>query len=71
MELQIEYEKELKNINQPKCSVRELFQMYFDKVGQFTKSKNHIKNHIKSLDKYYDHLADLSVHTPQINYRKS
>ena len=53
MELQLKYEKELKDLDKPKCSLSELFNLYYEKVGQFTKSKNYIKNHIKWLDRYY------------------
>ena len=62
MELQLKYEKELKDLDKPKCSLSELFNLYYEKVGQFTKSKNYIKNHIKWLDRYYGDLVECSVH---------
>lgn len=68
MEMQLEYEKELKNLNKPKCTLRELFNLYYNKVGQFKKGKDYIKNHIKYLDRYYGDLADISIHdiTPKL-----
>lgn len=68
MELQLEYDKELKNLDKPKCTLRELFQLYYDKVGQFKKSKEYTKNHLKWLDLYYGDLADASIHniTPKL-----
>lgn len=33
MEMQLEYEKELKNLDKPKCTLRELFNLYYEKVG--------------------------------------
>lgn len=68
IEMQLEYEREVQNLHKPKCTVRELFQMYYEKVGQFTKSKTYIKNHIKWLDRYYGTLANSSIHdlTPKL-----
>ena len=68
MELQLEYDKELKNLDKPKCTLRELFHLYYDKVGQFKKSKEYTRNHLKWLSLYYGDLADSSIHdiTPKL-----
>ena len=56
MELQLEYEKQLKNLDKPQYTVKQLFNIYYEKIGQFTKSKVYIKNHIKYLERYYGKL---------------
>jgi integrase len=68
MELQLEYDKELKNLDKPKCTLRELLHLYYEKVGQFKKSKEYTRNHLKWLDRYYGDLVDLSIHdiTPKL-----
>lgn len=68
MELQLEYETHLKNLDKPQVNLKQLFELYYDKVGQFTKSKVYIKNHIKWLERYYGALTYLSIHdlTPKL-----
>ena len=68
MELQLEYEKQLKNLEKPQITLKQLFELYYEKVGQFTKSKTYIKNHIKWLDRYYGDLTHFSIHdlTPKL-----
>lgn len=68
IELQLEYEKELENLNKPKCTLRELFHLYYEKCGQFKKSKEYTRNHLKWLDRYYGDLVDKSIHeiTPKL-----
>ena len=36
MELQLEYEKQLKNLDKPQYTVKQLFNIYYEKIGQFT-----------------------------------
>lgn len=68
MELQLEYEKQIKNLEKPQITLKQLFELYYEKVGQFTKPKTYIKNHNKWLDRYYDDLTYLSIHdlTPKL-----
>ncbi|WP_110974791.1 tyrosine-type recombinase/integrase [Acinetobacter sp. WCHAc060042] len=68
MELQLEYEKQLKNLDKPQYTVKQLFNIYYEKIGQFTKSKVYIKNHIKYLERYYGKLTEYSIYdlTPKL-----
>lgn len=64
MELQLEYEKKLKNLKKPQITLKQIFELYYEKVGQFTKSKTYIK----WLDCYYRDLTHFSIHdlTPKL-----
>lgn len=68
MELQLEYERQLKNIDKPQMTVKQLFDLYYLKVGQFKKSKEHTRHHIINLNKYYGELAEYSIYdlTPKL-----
>ncbi|WP_228257598.1 hypothetical protein [Acinetobacter bouvetii] len=68
MELQLEYERQLKNIDKPQMTVKQLFDLYYLKVGQFKKSKEYIRNHLKWLDRYYGDMPELSIYdiTPKM-----
>ncbi|ENX00866.1 hypothetical protein F900_01850 [Acinetobacter modestus] len=67
MELQLQYQEELKKLEKPDIPFRDLFTQYYENVGKNKKSSPYIKNYLKQLDYYLGHLANTSIYdiTPQ------
>lgn len=67
MELQLQYQEELKKLEQPDIPFSELFTQYYENVGKHKKSSSYIKNYLKRLNYYCGYLANTSIYdiTPQ------